>query len=143
MYQKDLHLSTAIYTFPMSEKARPRFAVNLIALRKSKGVSQRDLAEKSGISQRMIAYYETTAVIPPIEKLERLANALGASVADLVDQTDAPHETLGLNTRTLKKVQLIEQLPPEDQRKVMDYVKDLLERNSLKKGQEAQKADNS
>lgn len=134
-------MSTSIYTFPMPSPARSQFAINLIALRKKRGFSQRDLAEKSGISHRMIAYYETAAVIPPMDKLSRLAAALDCSVAELVDPANIEKSAAELSTRTLKKVQLIEQLPPEDQRKVMDYVKDLLERNSLKKGQQALRAD--
>lgn len=114
---------------------RSDFAKNLIALRKNKGVSQRDLAERTGISRRMIAYYETNAAIPPIEKLNQIAQALGASIADLVDPSRVDDSVRLLNTRTLKKVHLIEQLPPEEQKKVMEYAKDLLEKVFLKQQQ--------
>lgn len=116
-------------------ETRSDFAKNLIALRKNRGVSQRDLAERTGISRRMIAYYETNAAIPPIEKLNQIAQALGASIADLVDPSRVDDSVRALNTRTLKKVHLIEQLPPEEQKKVMEYAKDLLEKVFLQKQQ--------
>ncbi len=106
-------------------------------MRKKKAVSQRQLATLSGLSQRMISYYETNAVIPPLDKLDRIASVLKCSVAELVDPNLVPKSTAELSTRTLKKVMLIEQLPPEDQRKVMAYVQDLLEKNQFKKGQSA------
>ena len=121
------------YTLIMPEQIRTQFAMNLIALRKKRVLSQTSLAEASGISQRMIAYYETHSVIPPMDKLEKLAAALGAKVSELVDPDSADSTSVGLNTRTLKKVQILEQLPAEDQKKVMDYARDLLERNDLKK----------
>jgi len=121
------------YTSFMAEQIRTQFALNLISLRKKRGFSQTELAAASGISQRMIAYYETQSVIPPLEKLEKLASTLNAAVSELVDPNSADTTAVQLNTRILKKVQLLEQLPTEDQKKVMDYAKDLLERNQLKR----------
>ena len=112
---------------------RTDFAKNLIAIRKSKGLSQRDLAKLTGISNRMIAYYETNSVIPPIDKLGKLSKALEVSISELLDNNLSEKEIIKLNTRSLKKIKLLEQLPPEDQRKVLDYIKDLLEKNKLKK----------
>jgi len=78
----------------------------------------------------MIAHYETHAVIPPLEKLETLAQALKVTVVDLIDSTRNDETVQTLNTRTLKKIQLLEQLPPEDQKKVMDHIKDLIAKNN-------------
>jgi transcriptional regulator with XRE-family HTH domain len=111
---------------------RSDFARNLIAIRKEKGVSQRDLAQRTGISNRMVAYYETNAVIPPLDKLEKIAKALGVSISRLTDSSLVSQDAGKLDTRTMKKVHLIEQLPPAEQKKVMEYAKDLLEKVSLK-----------
>jgi transcriptional regulator with XRE-family HTH domain len=111
---------------------RSDFARNLITVRKEKGISQRDLAKKSGISNRMIAYYETNAVIPPLDKLKKIAVALSVPLSRLIDPGLSSEETIHLSTRTLKKVHLIEQLPLAEQKKVMEYAKDLLEKVSLK-----------
>ena len=46
-------------------------------LRKSKGWSQADLANKTGISQVMVGKYERGDAIPSIEVAKRIADALG------------------------------------------------------------------
>jgi transcriptional regulator with XRE-family HTH domain len=121
----------SVYTEIVKKTDRSIFAQNLIALRKNKGLSQRDLARVSGISDRMIAYYETNTVIPPIDKLEILSKALDISISQLVDPESSDKDVLKYNTRTLKRIKLLQQLPPEDQRKVETYIKDLLEKNNI------------
>lgn len=111
---------------------RSFFAKNLIYHRKTKGLSQIDLAEKTGISKRMIAYYELKSSIPSIEVLNKLSNALGVSIRELVDPQNPNDSVEKLNTWTLKKVQLLEQLPQKDQRKVTDYIKALIVQNNEK-----------
>jgi len=114
-------------------KDKSTFGANLSALRKAKGLSQRDLAKATGISQRMIVYYENRATIPPIEKINKLATALQLTVADLLDSSVSNKELLSLNTRTLKKVKLLEQLPATEQRKVLDYINALIAQHGKKK----------
>jgi transcriptional regulator with XRE-family HTH domain len=120
------------YNFFMEYENKPAFAKNLITLRKAKGMSQRDLAHASGISNRMIAYYENHSVIPPIAKLEKLAHSLKVSLGELIDKNLAKSDVSSLNTRTLKKVKLLEQLPPAEQRKVLDYINALIAQQSKK-----------
>lgn len=133
LYFMALALSTLVYNRPVSDLPKSPFSVNLMAQRKKKGLSQRDLAAKTGISQRMISYYEShVMVVPPMDKLKRIAEVLGVAIAELIDPDLIPRTPLELSTRTLKKVQIIEQLPLEDQRKVMAYANDLLEKNQLK-----------
>lgn len=116
----------------MSKKNnRSTFAQNLIAIRKSKGISQRELASLTGISSRMIAYYETRVEIPAIDKLTIIADALNVSISDLMDDKVSDKEFLKLNTRTLKKVQLLEELTPENQRKILDHIKALLAQQKI------------
>lgn len=125
-------MSIRVYTGFVSDAPKSPFSVNLMAHRKKKGLSQRDLAAKTGISQRMISYYEAhVMVVPPMDKLKKIAEVLGVAIAELIDPNLIPKAAADLNTRTLKKVQLIEQLPPADQRKVMSYALDLLEKNRL------------
>ena len=55
----------------------------LARLRNERGYSQRDLARETGISHRMIAYYEKQAQYPPTHVLPILAKALGVSLDQL------------------------------------------------------------
>lgn len=52
-------------------------------LREDKKMTQVDLATASKITQGQLSEYENDHVIPPIKKLDRIANALGVSVAVL------------------------------------------------------------
>ena len=59
---------------------------NLKQVRGEKGVTQKRLAELSGVNRGTIAYYETVAEINPSHvMLRKLADALGVTPDDLVD----------------------------------------------------------
>jgi phage repressor protein C with HTH and peptisase S24 domain len=58
-------------------------ANNLKQLRKIKGMSQYELAQKSGIPQQTISRYEKTGNISKIDALERLAKALHCLTSDI------------------------------------------------------------
>jgi transcriptional regulator with XRE-family HTH domain len=58
--------------------------LNLRRLRRAKGLSQEELYAASGVSQQFISEIENGSRNPTIETLAILAQALKASVADLV-----------------------------------------------------------
>ena len=60
------------------------FGERLAQLRTAAGYSQRDLAAEIGISQRMVAYYETQSDYPPTHLFPALAKALGVSADQLL-----------------------------------------------------------
>lgn len=55
------------------------------ALRRSKNLSQQDLAEKSGYSLEFISLVERGVNAPSVAGLEKIAKALGVEVKDLFD----------------------------------------------------------
>ena len=57
---------------------------NLMMLRKAKGFSQEEIAEKIDISRQAYAKWETGATVPDIEKCVRLAEVYGVTVDSLV-----------------------------------------------------------
>lgn len=57
----------------------------MIAIRKKKKLSQRALAELSGINHITIARIETGVFDPRLSTLRALAKALKVKIADLVD----------------------------------------------------------
>jgi len=94
---------------------RPDFSKNLIHLRKERKMTQSELAELTGISKRMVAYYETEAVKPPIDKIGVIAKVLNVSINDLLgideEPTTAQKELTNIDGRTLKKIKTILALP--------------------------------
>lgn len=59
-------------------------------LRAKKRMSQRELAEATGIAQTTISRWETEGRGMPIDKAVDIANALGCKVDDLVDRETNP-----------------------------------------------------
>ncbi len=72
----------------MSREARPVLADNLRRLRRERGVTSVDLARRAALSRATLAQLESGAGNPTLETLYGLANALDASLADLI--ADAP-----------------------------------------------------
>lgn len=129
------------YTFPMGRTPVKGSALsrNLKRIRKEQGLSQYDLAEMCGLSQRMIHHYETYATIPPLEKLKALAAALKVKVADLLDDP-SDNEALDaslFDTRSLKKLRDILELPPNDRSFLYRTLSNLVRKNQLERASRA------
>lgn len=65
---------------------------NLVYIRKMRGFSQEELAEKVGISRQTLSKYETGGSIPDVTVCARIASVLDVTVDDIVnfDQTALP-----------------------------------------------------
>lgn len=65
--------------------------MKLLTIRESRGLSQSQLAERAGLSVTYIKILEEGKKSPTVRTLEKLAAALGISVADLLidDQAKA------------------------------------------------------
>lgn len=59
------------------------FGDNLRALREQHGYSQKELSEKVGISQTVLAYYELGSRVPTVYVALKLARLLGTTVEEL------------------------------------------------------------
>ena len=64
--------------------ARQRFGANLRRLRQARGLSQEGLAQIAGIHRTYIGAVERGERNVSIDNMERIAAAVGASVADLL-----------------------------------------------------------
>lgn len=61
-----------------------QFHEKLRALRKGKNWTMEDLARESGVSYRMIQKYESNLAFPRVTAAEKLADALGVRIDDLM-----------------------------------------------------------
>lgn len=109
---------------PRPAKTRGVFANRLIQLRKAKGITQTELARSSGVSQRVVAMYETTIKNPTADTVLRLARALDLSVDQLMGRRPVKVKE-AVNRRTLLKAKMLEQLPAEDQKTVERMIESL------------------
>ena len=72
-----------------------RFAARLRELRRSRGMTQAELAKAAELAAPYVGRLEAGKAAPGIDMVERLAVGLGATVAELVPDR-APPETLEL-----------------------------------------------
>ena len=105
----------------MNKSITPSFGQRLASIRKARGLSQRDLAALSGISNRMIAYYEAQSDRPPATKLTTLAEILKVSTDALLG-IESLHMDEPANSRLWKRLKVVETLPPKTQRQIVDFV---------------------
>lgn len=83
----------------MSDDTSTRLAANLKRLREEAGLSQKALAEQSGVPRPTIAHLEAGQANPTLSVALKVATALGVSVDGLVDPGEAP--VVVLSPRTL------------------------------------------
>jgi len=69
------------------EQPAQSLGARLAELRKAAGLTQVELAEAIGTSQRMVAYYESTGDYPLARLLRHLSQALGVSTDELLGIT--------------------------------------------------------
>ncbi len=67
-----------------------RFAARLRELRHSRGLTQADLAERAQVTTSYVGRLEQGGAAPGIDLVERLAAALGTTVADLLPASAPP-----------------------------------------------------
>ncbi len=63
-----------------NDNKKRKLAANIILLRRKKGMTQQELADKSGVSRRTIQNIEAGTVSPRLDLLEKLAEAMGHTV---------------------------------------------------------------
>ena len=64
--------------------ATERVATRVVTLREQRGLSQEALAARAGVHRMTIQRLEQAAHPPILDTLERIAHALGVTLADLV-----------------------------------------------------------
>ena len=68
----------------MITKKDVRFGRNIQRIRKKAGLTQEELAEKTGLSTTYIGYIEIGQKRPILRTLNKIATALGVKVRDLI-----------------------------------------------------------
>jgi transcriptional regulator with XRE-family HTH domain len=103
------------------------FGSRLEHFRKTKGFTQTELGQEAGLSQRMVAYYETEGGNPPLDLFPRLAKALGVSVDQLVG-LDPKQDAAPKDNRLQRRVARLEKLPPKKRKQLIQLMDAFLER---------------
>jgi len=102
------------------------FGKKLAEIRKAKGITQKELADKIGTSQRMIAYYEGPSNSIPIHLLPPIAKALKVSTDELLGVKSSKEQFTPKNIRLWRKLRNVEKLSPQDQKNVLRNIEAFL-----------------
>ncbi len=106
-------------------------AMNIKTLRKNKGWTQVELAQKLHTSQQVITSYETGKKKPPLERLPQIAGIFGVTIDEIVGTkpvTAKEHNRhVHKNSRTAKIQDLFDKLNMEEQRMTLKQVRALVE----------------
>lgn len=84
------------------------FGQKIASLRSSAGYTQRSLAAEIGISQRMVAYYESQSEHPPAHLLPTLADAFGSTIDQLLGREPVTPRKRLKNAQLMRKLQQVE-----------------------------------
>ena len=117
-----------------AKEEAPSFGERLASLRKTAGFTQIELAAELGVSQRMVAYYESPAATPPANLLPQIAAALGVSIDELFG-VGAKRRLVKQDgdTRLRRRLLAIEKLGVAEKRQVLQVIDAFIERGQLKR----------
>jgi len=107
-------------TVPASSQAAAEIGARLAALRKERGITQKEFAERLGVSQPMVSDYERGELRLHGELILQITQILDVSADELLGRTqDAKVTDPGKNRRLLRRLRELDQLPKRDQDAVM------------------------
>lgn len=108
------------------------FGQRMARIRQKKGYSQRDLAAETGISQRMIAYYESQSEYPPTHILPVIAKVLEVSSDQLLGMEKIKSNLKTKDNRLWRRFHQIEKLDQIQRRQIIQVLDTYIEREQLK-----------
>lgn len=82
------------------------FAKNLRKYMESKGITQKELAEKIGVSAPTMNDWLQSKKYPRIDKIEKLANYFGILKSDLIEEKSEEHFEAQKNNNTIVSIVL-------------------------------------
>lgn len=102
--------------------------------RKMKGLTQTELGEIVGVSQRLMTYYETQGGQPSADLLARFAEALDVSTDVLLGRTSDPRAATSPQAlRLWRRLRRIEEIPSQDQKAVLKMIDALADRRGSRR----------
>jgi transcriptional regulator with XRE-family HTH domain len=108
-----------------SKEPRTKFGQRLHAAREAAGLSQAQVAERLGVTQKAYAVWERYPVALRPEQIEKVAAALNVSVEFLFGQT-AKQRGSGPTGKARRVFEAVSKLPRRQQQKIAEVVEALV-----------------
>ena len=115
----------ASITFAATKEIGARIAT----IRKGKGLTQADLAERIGISRLLISDYERGKVRIYADIIAKISTALGVSLDTLLAAKSVKNEDYIPNLKIAKRIKALEKLPEIKQKAILKTLDDLIRAN--------------
>ncbi|TWP30774.1 XRE family transcriptional regulator [Apibacter muscae] len=100
-------------------------------IRKSKGFSQQDIADKIGINRVQYTRIETGKSEPTLNMLQRIALALEVDLINLIEDNQAIEVDSSVKSLS-EKIKLISELDQEQQRSIFTFIDTAIANKRLK-----------
>lgn len=104
--------------------------------RLAKGLTQTELGQRIGISQRVVAYYELKGSSPPPEILVKIADVLDVSTDVLLGRKKtgrAGDREPARDVRRLRHLKRLDELPINDRKALFKIIDALADRNTKRR----------
>lgn len=99
-------------------KPAPKFGQRMAAFRIARSLSQRELAEKIGMTRDQVVYYERDAKNPSMEVVEKVAAFFSVSVSELFNDVTRTVKKPGPPSQFTQLAERLDQLPRSHQKAV-------------------------
>jgi len=109
-----------------TDRKRTSFGDRLVAAREAAGLSQRELADKLGITQRALCWWEREPVALKPEQLAALASALAVSADVLLGRDGEKRRGNGPIGKARRAFEQVAKLPRHHQQKIVEVVEALV-----------------
>lgn len=123
----------AVATFPIERETlkrppqfttRETFGERLARYRKIRGLTQAELAQKIGATQRMIAYYESQTKFPPAHLLPVITKALHVSLDELFGLKTIPlPDDVNTKSRVWQELKHVSKLTPKEKKAILNFLR--------------------
>jgi len=119
------------WSMAVESDSESAFGQRLAHWRTLRGFTQAELAERIGVSQRVVCYYERETRYPPSHLLLDIAETLQVSLEELIGTVALPDERIPKNPRLKRKLELVESLDPQDQKAIVRMIDAFVARREL------------
>jgi transcriptional regulator with XRE-family HTH domain len=127
---KNADYTSGMQTGRPAKSERPEFGQRLHSLREQAGLSQQQVAERLGISQRAYAHWERNPVALRPDQLLKLAETLSVSVEELVGNGSGKKRGAGPTGRMRQLFEEASKLPRSQQQKIAAVLEAFVAQNS-------------
>ena len=101
-------------------------------VREAKGLSQKEVAINLSMNPSQYSKIENGKVDPQFSSIEKIANALNVSIADIFNSESVFDDINSLNKSTVEKVKLIEQLDDKQKESIFTIIDMAISNKKLK-----------